>query len=379
MIKTGIDRILDYQGLFKGKRIGLITNPTGVNKDLVSTIDILNEYTDLVALFSPEHGIRGNIQAGVKLDSYIDLKTGIMVYSLYGENRSPSKEMMDKLDILVFDIQDVGARYYTYLYTMSYALMACKKYNKLMVILDRPNPVDAINVEGNILNLECRSFVGYYPIPIRYGLTIGELAILFNEEFKINANLKVIEMEGYNRSMNYLDTGLDWIMPSPNIPTPLTAYAYLVTCIFEGTNLSEGRGTTKPFFIIGSPYLDSDFVIEEIKKCNLAGVKFRSMYFTPKFSKYKDELCQGIELIITDYLSFKPVSIGYILLDIIRKHHKEFSYIKPFTKGGHPFIDLLSGDVLLRENKLDIMDIINQMEKDSLSFLRIKRRYHIYD
>ncbi len=379
MVKTGIDRIFDYLDLFEGKRIGLITNPTGVNKDLVSTIDILNEYTNLVALFSPEHGIRGDIQAGVKLDSYKDPKTGIMVYSLYGENRSPSKEMMDKIDILVFDIQDVGARYYTYLYTMSYALIACKKYNKLMVILDRPNPVDSIHVEGNILNLEYRSFVGYYPIPIRYALTIGELAILFNKEFKINAGLKVIEMEGYKREMTYLDTGLYWIMPSPNIPTPSTAYAYLATCIFEGTNLSEGRGTTKPFFIIGSPYLDSEFVIKEIKKYNLDGIKFRPLYFTPKFSKYKDELCMGIELIIIDYSRFKPVKTGYILLDIIKKHHREFSYIEPFTKGGRSFIDLLSGDVLLREGKLEVREIIDRMEKDSLSFLKIKRRYHIYD
>ncbi|OQX93025.1 MAG: hypothetical protein B6I17_04665, partial [Tenericutes bacterium 4572_104] len=165
----------------------------------------------------------------------------------------------------------------------------------------------------------------------------------------------------------------------PNIPTPLTAYAYLATCIFEGTNLSEGRGTTKPFFIIGSPYLDSEFVIEEIKKYSLAGIKFRTIYFTPKFSKYKDELCQGIELIITDYINFKPVKTGFILLDIIRKHHKEFSYIEPFTKDGRPFIDLLSGDVLLRENKLGIEEIIDKMEKDSLSFLKVKRRYHIYD
>ena len=156
MVKTGIDRIFDYLDLFEGKRIGLITNPTGVNKDLVSTIDILNEHTNLVALFSPEHGIRGDIQAGVKLDSYKDSKTGIMVYSLYGESRSPSKEMMDKIDVLVFDIQDVGARYYTYLYTMAYALMACEKYNKRVVVLDRPNPVDAMHIEGNILNLECR-------------------------------------------------------------------------------------------------------------------------------------------------------------------------------------------------------------------------------
>ena len=378
MIKLGIDLIDKYLNLFIGKKVGLITNPTGVNSKLVSTIDILNEKTDLIALFSPEHGVRGNIQAGVRISDYIDEKTGINVYSLYGKNRSPSKEIMEKIDILVFDIQDVGARFYTYIYTMAYAMMACAENNKPMVVFDRPNPVNAEDVEGNILNIEYRSFVGYYPIPQRYGLTIGELAELFNKEFKINANLTVVKMESYNRQMKYGETGLHWIMPSPNIPYPTTAFPYLATCIFEGTNLSEGRGTTKPFNIIGSPYLDSEWVIKEIEKYKLDGVIFRTLFFNPSFSKFKGELCNGIELIITDESKFKPVKTGYILLDLIRKHHKDFDYIPPFKKGSHHFIDFITGDSYIRKGILSIEDILKIIEKDTLAFRKIKRRYHLY-
>ena len=312
VIKCGIDVIDNYLDLFDGKRVGLITNPTGVNHSLLSTIDILNEKANLVALFSPEHGVRGDLQAGVQLDDYVDSKTGIKVYSLYGKNKKPSKEMMDQVDVLVFDIQGVGARFYTYIYTMAYAMMACAEEGKLMVVLDRPNPVNGIDVEGNILNLEYRSFVGYYPITQRHGLTIGELACLFNDEFDIHANLKVVKMEGYQRSMEYKDTGLHWILPSPNIPTPETTLYYLSTCIFEGTNMSEGRGTTKPFQIIGSPYLDVEKVLQELSKWKIKGVEYRQLYFTPIFSKHKGELCNGIELFITDKKEFLPVQFGYI-------------------------------------------------------------------
>ncbi len=379
MIKLGIDRIDHYLHMFKGKRVGLITNPTGVNKDLVTTINIMNQKTDLVALFSPEHGVRGELQAGVKLDDFVDAQTGITVYSLYGKNKKPSKEMMEKIDVLAIDIQDVGARYYTFLYTMAYALEACKESGKEIIIFDRPNPVNAVEVEGNILNIEYRSFVGYYPIPQRYGLTVGELATLFNEEYKINANLTIIEMTGYKRSMDYLDTGIDWIMPSPNIPTPETTYQYLATCLFEGTNMSEGRGTSKPFSIIGSPYLKHDFIVNEIRKYHLPGVKFRSLYFTPMFSKHKDILCKGIELIVWDKHVFKPVKTGYILFDLIRRHHKEFDYIKPFTNNGRHFFDYLTGDSYLRENRYPIEAVLRRIEKESETFKQLKRRYQIYD
>lgn len=379
MVKTGIDLVGKYPSLFKEKRVGLITNPTGVNCDLKSTIDILNEETNLVALFSPEHGVRGDLQAGVKAEDYIDQVTGIKVYSLYGKAKKPTEEMMSQIDLLAFDIQDVGARYYTFLYTMAYALMACKENGKKMVVFDRPNPVNALTVEGNILDLSFRSFVGYYPIPQRYGLTIGELAILFNEEYDINADLTVIKMENYQRNMDYSDTLLNYIFPSPNIPTPETCYTYLATCLFEGTNISEGRGTTKPFNVIGSPYLDVDWLLTEIKKYQLKGVKFRKLFYTPTFSEYQNELCKGIELILTDKFSFEPVITGFILLYLIRKYHQEFAFLPSFTKGGHPFIDLLVGNSFIREDKYTIDELKEIIKKDSDKFMQLKRRYHLYD
>jgi uncharacterized protein YbbC (DUF1343 family) len=379
MVKTGIDLIGKYPSLFKEKRVGLITNPTGVNCDLKSTIDILSEETNLVALFSPEHGVRGDLQAGVKAEDYVDQVTGIKVYSLYGKAKKPTEEMMSQIDLLAFDIQDVGARYYTFLYTMAYALMACKENGKKMVVFDRPNPVNALTVEGNILDLSFRSFVGYYPIPQRYGLTIGELAILFNEEYDINADLTVIKMENYQRNMDYSDTLLNYIFPSPNIPTPETCYTYLATCLFEGTNVSEGRGTTKPFNVIGSPYLDVDWLLTEIKKYQLNGVKFRKLFYTPTFSKYQNELCKGIELILTDKFNFEPVTTGFILLYLIRKHHQEFAFLPSFTKGGHPFIDLLVGNSFIREDKYTIDELKEIIKKDSDKFKQLKRRYHLYD
>ncbi len=379
MVKTGIDLIDKYRSLFTGKRVGLITNPTGVNSELKSTIDILYEETKLVALFSPEHGVRGDLQAGVKADDYIDDLTGVLVYSLYGKTKKPSEEMMRQIDILAFDIQDVGARFYTFLYTMAYALMACKEYGKTFVIFDRPNPVNALEVEGNILDIKFRSFVGYYPLPQRYGLTIGELALLFNEEFGINADLEVIKMENYHREMDYEKTGLKYIFPSPNIPTKETCYAYLATCIFEGTNISEGRGTTRPFHIIGSPFMDVDWLLGEIAEKEILGVKFRKVYFTPTFSKHQNELCKGIELIITDVSIFKPVMTGFILLDLIRNRHPEFKFLPPYTPTGHPFIDLLVGNSDIRENKYTLKDLQEIINKDSESFKKMKRRYHLYD
>ncbi len=380
MVKTGIDRIEELSSICAGKRVGLITNPTGVDSQLNSTVDLLNEHVNLVALFSPEHGIRGDLQAGVHLDTYLDPLTNITVYSLYGENRRPSKQMMDLIDVLVFDIQDVGARFYTYLYTMSYAMTACKEYNKQMVVIDRPNPVNAEAVEGNNLDVTFRSFVGYYSIPQRFGLTIGELANYFNEEEEIHCHLTVIPMEGYQRNMYFSDTGLPWVLPSPNIPTPETALLFLSTCIFEGTNLSEGRGTAKPFHFVGSPYLDSNLIVNNMNKKKLPGVLFRNVYFTPNFSKHQGVLCKGIELIVTNRTTFQPVKTGYILLDEIRKHHQQdFDYIPPFRAGGHPFIDLLAGDDSLRKETRTVSEIQSKMTEDEAAFVKKKRRYHLYD
>jgi len=379
MVKLGIDLIDQYMHLFNQKRVGLITNPTGVNSDLKSTIDILYEHTNLVALFSPEHGVRGDLQAGVQAEDYVDEKTGVKVYSLYGQTKKPSKQMMDEIDVLVFDIQDVGARYYTFLYTMAYAMMACKEHNKAMVIFDRPNPVNADDVEGNLLNTDYQSFVGYYPIPQRYGLTIGELANLFNQEFHIGADISVVKMENYVRTMDYGDTGLSFIYPSPNIPSKETCYAYLATCIFEGTNMSEGRGTTKPFEIVGSPTLDADALIKAMNSYDLQGFKLRKTYFTPTFSKHQHSLCQGIEVLITNKGLFKPVYTGFVLLRLMMKHDPKFEFLKPYRKGGRHFIDLLVGDDFIRDKGFSIESIKEKIDQDAKQFIQMKRRYHLYD
>jgi uncharacterized protein YbbC (DUF1343 family) len=379
MVKLGIDLIDRYRHLFNQKRVGLITNPTGVNSDLKSTIDILYEKTNLVALFSPEHGVRGDLQAGVQAEDYTDKKTGVKVYSLYGQTKKPSKQMMDEIDILAFDIQDVGARYYTFLYTMAYAMMACKEHHKPMVIFDRPNPVNADDVEGNLLKPDYQSFVGYYPIPQRFGLTIGELANYFNQEFQIDADVTVVQMENYRRTMDYGDTGLSFIFPSPNIPSKETCYAYLATCIFEGTNMSEGRGTTKPFEIIGSPSLDVDALIEAMNTYDLKGFRLRKTYFTPTFSKHQNSLCQGVEILITNKGLFKPIYTGFVLLRQMRNHDPNFEFLKPYRKGGRHFIDLLVGDDFIRNENISLDAIKEIISQDSKRFKEMKRRYHLYD
>ncbi|MDO9628706.1 MAG: DUF1343 domain-containing protein [Acholeplasmataceae bacterium] len=379
MYKAGIERLDEYLDLFKNKRVGLITNPTGVDENFETTIDILFKKTNLVALFSPEHGVRGDLQAGVHLDTYLDEKTGCTVFSLYGETRKPTKEMMDQIDILCFDIQDVGARYYTFIYTMSHAMMACKEYGKEFVVFDRPNPVGGIEVEGTILDLEYRSFVGYYPLTQRYGLTPGELSLLYNKEFEIDCKLHVVKMDGWKRSYHFSDLNRQWVLPSPNIPTIDTLYAYLTTCYFEGTNVSEGRGTAKPFSIFGAPWMDADKLISELNKKDLKGVVFRKTYFTPMFSKHKDTLCQGVELYVTNKDIYKPVSTGYTIIYLIRELFPDFKILDPYRPGGKQMIDLLSGDDNLKTQRLSLEEILKKIEEDSKVFKAKKERYHLYE
>ncbi|MCK9166721.1 MAG: DUF1343 domain-containing protein, partial [Acholeplasmataceae bacterium] len=285
MIKLGIENIDNYLSLFKNKRVALVTNHTGVNQEFKTTIEILKEKVNLVALFAPEHGVRGDLQDGLKLDNYFDETTQLPVYSLYGKTRKPTKEMLKDIDLIAFDIQDVGARFYTYIYTMAFTMMAAAEEKLDYIVFDRPNPLGGEEIEGNILNLNYRSFVGYYPLLERYGLTIGELALLFNKEYQINANLTVIPLVGYKRKMNYFDTKLAWVLPSPNLPTIESSFVYLATCYLEGTNVSEGRGTTKPFSLFGAPWLDNLKLIETLKSFKFKGVKYREAYFTPTFSK----------------------------------------------------------------------------------------------
>ena len=379
-VKLGIDNIDNYLYLFEGKRVGLITNTTGVNSTLVSTIDILAAKTNLTALFAPEHGVRGFVEAGEKIENEVDSKTGVPVYTLYGASKKPSEAMLQDVDILVFDIQDVGSRLYTYLYTMAYSMTSCKEYGKEFVVLDRPNPVGGLTVEGNIIRDGFTSFVGGYPIPYRYGLTMGEAATYINAEFDINADLTVIPMTGYQREMFYEDTGLVWVQPSPNMPTVDTAIVYNATCIFEGTNISEGRGTTKPFEIAGAPWIDAYELTDSMNRVNLPGVLFRPVFFTPTFSKHKGELCSGVQLHVTNRHTFKPVLTALHLLSKIKMQDQtKFEYLPPYTPTGKPMIDYNTGTDFIRLNEFDPDTVYADWQKEAAHFKVMKQKYHLYE
>ncbi len=376
----GIENIDKYSNIFEGKRVGLITNPTGIDSNFKSSIDILREKTNLVALFSPEHGIRASIQAGQRLDTYVDDETGIIVYSLYGSTKKPSKEIMDKIDIIAIDIQDNGSRYYTFIYTMAYCMQACAEFGKTFVVFDRPNPINGIQVEGNKLDVsKYRSFVGYYEMPQRHGLTMGELAILFNEEYGIHCDLKVVPMIGWERTMDFEDTHLPWVIPTPNLPTVFSAYAYNATCIFEGTNVSEGRGTTTPFELIGAPWFKSEQLARELNALNIEGVYFRPQYYTPTFSKYQGELCGGVFVHITDRHKFNGVNCSFIVLDYIRNHYSEhFKINPPYVPGKPGLFQYEAGSDTFIVPTCDIKAQLEVLNHDALEFMEIRKKYLLY-
>ena len=377
VVKVGIDNIDQYLDIFEGKRVGLITNPTGINSELISTIDILDDKVNLVSLFSPEHGIRGNLQAGVTLSTYIDEKTGCTVYSLYGSTKKPTKEMLDTIDILCIDLQDAGARFYTYIYTMAYAMEACSEFGKSFVVFDRPNPAGGEAVEGNILDLEFRSFIGYYPLVQRHGMTIGELALLFNTEYEINCDLTIIKMTAWHRSMYFDDTAIPWVIPSPNFPSVNTAIVYPGTCLFEGTNVSEGRGTTIPFELIGAPYIDAWELSDTLNALLLEGVYFRPAFFTPTFSKYANKVCGGVQVHVTNREKFASVKVGWAMLEVIRSLYPDDFVINNSNMVGCT-LDLNTGCRYITEGTFTLEEQFAIIDQDTNTFKEIRAKYLIY-
>jgi len=376
-VKLGIDRIDDYAHVFAGKRVGLITNSTGMNSSFTSTVDVLYAKTNLVALFSPEHGIRGAAKAGDAVDTAIDEKTQLPVYSLYGATKKPTAQMLANIDVIAFDIQDVGTRSYTYIYTMAYAMQACKELGKTMVIFDRPNPIGGVQIEGNLIKPGFESFIGMYPIPIRHGMTVGELAKLFNTEFNIGCDLVVIEMTGWKREMYFPETHLPWVMTSPNIPTPDTALVYPGTGILGGTNISEGVGTTRPFEFVGAPWLNADELAEKMMALELPGVIFRPAYFTPRFGLYQNEACAGVQLHVVDPRTFQAVKTGISLLYIIKEVSGEkFSFKR--KENNESSIDLVTGDDHVRKGTYSLNELWNLWEKDANQFKEISKKYYLY-
>lgn len=379
MVRPGIDKLDEYLYLFKDKKVGLITNPTGINSNFISSIDLFYEKTNLQAMFSCEHGVRANNQAGQKFQTYIDEKTNVVVHSLYGKSKKPSKEMMDSIDIIACDILDVGSRFYTFIYTLAYMMMACKEYNKPIVVFDRPNPCNASTVEGTMLDIKYRSFIGYFPIVQRHGMTIGEIAKLFNEEYGIGCDLTVITMDGYNREMYYEDTGMLWVMPSPNFPTVETSITYNSTCIFEGTNIEEGRGTTAPFQLVGAPFIDPYKYADALNSLNLPAVYFRPAYFRPTFSKYPNIDCAGVEVHVLDRKKYEAVKVGFAMLQIIRDlYPNEFEVTPPYKEGMHTMLAFNIANEDIINNKMSLEDQFKLIEKDTEIFKNIRNKYLLY-
>jgi uncharacterized protein YbbC (DUF1343 family) len=310
-VRPGIEVLLNEQStLIDGKRVGLITNPTGVTSDLTSTIDALYavQSAKLAALFGPEHGVRGDVFAGEKVAHSTDPKTGVPIYSLYGATRQPTPEMLKNVDVLIYDIQDIGSRAYTYIYTMALSMQAAAKAGIPFIVLDRPNPLGGNLIEGPILEEKFKSFIGLYPIPYIYGMTAGELAKYLNEEFKWGANLTVVAMRGWRRDMLFDETGLSWVPTSPHVPRAETAFFIAATGgIGELQTLSEGVGYTLPFELIGQSWIEPEKLASALNDLQLPGVRFRPLHFRPYYSGLKDQQLAGIQIHLTNAHAFQPM------------------------------------------------------------------------
>ncbi|MEN6335278.1 MAG: DUF1343 domain-containing protein [Phycisphaerales bacterium] len=332
-VRTGLDNVGLHKELFEGKRIGIIANHTSYNSDGKHIVDVFRTMPGVrvAALFGPEHGFRGIEEAGASIDNQTDAATGLPIHSLYGKTNKPTPQMLADVDVLVFDIQDVGARFYTYLYTMSLAMEAAAECGKRFVVLDRPNPIGGVQVEGPVLEPQFATFVGLYPIPVRYGMTVGELARMINGEGwlakGVKADLTVVPMTGWQRGMWYDQTGLRFIKPSPNMPDLETATLYPGLCLLEGTNLSEGRGTPKPFRQFGAPWVDANALATRLNALAMPGLRFAPTSFTPTSSKHQGQQCHGVEITLVDRNRLEPFRAGVLIVnELCRMYPKQFEW-----------------------------------------------------
>ncbi|HEX2344596.1 MAG TPA: DUF1343 domain-containing protein [Vicinamibacterales bacterium] len=387
-VTTGLECLLDRirRGAIRG-RVGLVCNPASVDAALAHAADRLahTEGVTLAALFGPQHGFRSDLQDNmIETPHANDTARRIPVYSLYSETREPTAAMLEGLDFLVIDLQDVGTRIYTFVYTMANCLRACARHGVKAIVCDRPNPIGGTRVEGPMLREGWTSFVGQFPIPMRHGLTIGELARLFNDHFGIGADLDVVPMEGWRRDMYFDQTGLPWIMPSPNIPTLDSAIVFPGAVLVEGTMLSEGRGTTRPFELIGAPWIDGDRLADAMNRRELPGVRFRSVFFEPTFQKHAKLTCGGCQLHVIDRAAFQPVATGVALIEEFRRQDPgRFGWKPPPYEYEHErlAVDLLYGSDDLRRGLEagDAAESITAAWPDQVAtFLPIRQRYLLY-
>lgn len=379
---TGLDVLLE-EGVpeLRGRRAGLITNQTGIDRHLCNGIDRLraSDRVDLVALFGPEHGLRGEAQAGDHVASATDPRTGLPVHSLYGQTRSPTPAMLDGLDVLLIDVQDAGVRFYTVLATLLRAQEAAASAGIPFVVLDRPNPITGSRIEGPLLDPAFSSFVGAYPLLIRHGMTFGELARLFAAE-RGWPEPTVVALRGWRRDQWFDETGLPWVAPSVNMPTLDTATLYPGTCLVEATNLSEGRGTTRPFEVIGAPWLDPFALAAEMDARELPGVRFRPMFMRPMFSKQAGETCGGVQVHVTDRAALQPVMLGVHLLDVLKRQSGD-QWEWSGNGRGRFFLDLLLGSDRPRqqlEGGAPVAEITAGWDDDVATFAERRRSYLLY-
>jgi len=388
-VNSGLEVFLDHlPSSITDKKVGLLANPASVTSNLTHAKKLIQQKfrDNFKAIFSPQHGFHAEKQDNMILSDHIkDRELNIPIFSLYHNSLKPSAKMLEEIDILLIDIQDVGTRVYTFIYTISYCLEAAKEYNKKVIILDRPNPLGGLKVEGNILEEEYSSFVGRYKIPMRHGMTCGELAQFINIEYKINADLEIIRMRNWKRSLFFKDTGLPWILPSPNLPIPESAYVYPGQVIFEGTNISEGRGTTRPFEFFGAPFIDQKKLKDFINnKYPAKGVILREIIFQPTSGKWQDISCTGFQIHIVDNKEYEPYFLSLsILQGIIALFKKDFLWKEPPYEFEHKKmpIDLILGSKKIRtaiEAGEDLYHIRADWEKDLLTFKEKRSSYLLY-
>ena len=386
LVRLGSDVLLGSQRL-RGARVGVVCNHASVDHAFRHIVDRLIEApgVHLAAIFGPQHGLRSDVQDNmIETPHRDDAARRVPVYSLYSDTREPTAEMLREIDILVIDLQDIGARIYTYIYTMAHCLRAAARHGIPVVVCDRPNPIGGHQVEGAALRAGFESFVGQFPIPMRHGMTIGELSAFFNEHFAIGASLEIATMERWHRRLYADQTGLPWVMPSPNIPTLDTAIAYPGTVLFEGTLLSEGRGTTRPFELVGAPWIDADPFAAAMNALELPGVHFRPAVFQPTFQKHAQQTCGGCQIYVVDRDDFRPVMTGVALIDMFRRcDPSRFAWRPPPYEYEHQKlpIDILSGSDVLRtdiESGRPLQDLVGRWREDEDMFARMREPYLLY-
>lgn len=356
MIEIGLQHFArEHNQSSRGRRVGLVTHMAAVAPDFTHALDLLLQHgVHITALFGPEHGLDGAGADATAIDDATDARTGLPVYSLYGKSKAPSPLMLEQVDVLVFDMQDIGARFYTFISTLDYVMHAAERAAKEIIVLDRPNPITGASLEGPLVDDGLESFISHLPVPIRHGFTTGEMACFIKRTKKMTVPLTVIPMRGWSRAMWWDETELPWIPLSPGMPRFSTTIPYTGTCLLEGTNVSEGRGTTMPFEIIGAPWLDSYALARDLNALELPGVRFRPHVFTPMDAKFQRILCGGVQVHVTNRNVFRPVAMGVHLLATLRAQNPErFEFLSTSWEGAPPHLDLLMGTPLVREGILN--------------------------